>query len=281
MKNIRRIVFFGTHELAVPCLEKLVELELSPLAVVTRPRVGLQPGPFSREEEELPPHPVIEWCREKGIEVIESDDATEPELRDRIGELKPDLLVVGDYGRPLPPDLIATAARKALEVHPSLLPKLRGEHAVRVAIANGEKKSGVSVFLPDEDPWGGPILLSEEYEIETNAAYFEIFGRVEALTKELLEQGLTKVDKAKNPKARKQNPKAASHTPKLNQRHRRAPWHLEADAVYDRLRAHSPPGLLTSCRLRSFEIVSGRPLKLVESPYGETGTYLGVRARCL
>ena len=280
MKNIKRIVFFGTQELAVPVLEKLEELSLRPLLVVTRPRVGLMPGPMAREDEEPPPHPVVDWVREKGIDFVQSEQATEPALKEQIAGLKPDLLLVTDYGQPLPTSLIELAERKALQVHPSLLPKLRGEHALRMAISNGDKKTGVSVFLPNEEPWGGDILLSEEVEIEEKS-FGEAFPVIEALALDLLEQGLSKIDKSKKPKGRKQNAKAATKTPRLTTRHRRAPWHLESNAVADRLRAHSPPGLFTTCRLKSIDIASGRALKLVESPYGESGTFLGIRAGCI
>ena len=280
MKNIQRIVFFGTQELAVPVLEKLNELGLKPELVVTCPRVGLLPGPMAREDEEPPPHPVVNWSEDKGVDCVRSEKAQEPELQERIGALKPDLIVVADYGRPIPPALLELAGRGGLQVHPSLLPKWRGEHALRMAISDGEKKTGVTVFIPNEEPWGGDILLSEELEIE-ELTFGEAFPKATALALDLLEQGLTKADKSKKLKGRKQNPKAATKTPRLTHRHRRAPWHLESGAVADRLRAHSPPGLFTSCRLKSIEIGAGRALKLVESPYGESGTFLGIRAGCL
>ncbi len=261
-------------------LARLDELGLRPLLVVTRPQVGLLPGPTAREDEEPPPHPVVAWVKEKGVDYVRSRRATESALQERIAGLKPDLLLVADYGRALPQALIGVADRGALQVHPSLLPKLRGEHALRMAIANGDKKTGVTVFLPNEEPWGGDILLSEEVEIE-DKTFGQAFPAIEAMALDLLEQGLTKIDKSKKPKGRKQNAKAATKTPRLTHRHRRAPWHLESKAVYDRLRAHCPPGLFTTCRLKSIEIASGRALKLVESPYGESGTFLGIRAGCL
>lgn len=281
MKNIQRVVFFGTHELAVPCMETLLELGLDLVLIVTRPRAGFEPGPFAREEEEPPPHPVAIWAEEKGIELFRSDQAAESELEERIRELAPDILVVSDYGRPVPKSLVDLAPRGGLQVHPSLLPKLRGEHALRMSFSGGDKRTGVTVFLVDEDPWGGPILLQDEIELEEVDSFGSVLPRILEMANRLLSEGLEKLDKSKKPTARKQNPKSATKTPRLNERHRRAPWHLEASQVNDRLRSHSPPGLLTSCRLQRFEIVSGRALKLVESPYGESGTFLGIRAGCL
>lgn len=280
MKNIQRIVFFGTHELAVPVLEKLVSLGVPPVLIITRPHFGLAPGPFAREDLEPPPHPVAIWANEKGIEVVRSDAVAEPELREKIVELEPDLLLLADYGRPLPPELIEKAAKGALQVHNSLLPKYRGEHPLRRAISEGEKKAGVSVFVPDDEPWGGGVLMSEEVEID-EGTFGSLYPRFEELALSMLEKSLAKVDGSKTLKTRKQTAKTSGPIPHLTDRHRRAPWHLESDAVEARLRAYSPPGLFTSCRLQTFEIVQGRALKLVEAPYGESGTFLGIRAGCL
>lgn len=278
MKNLHKVVFFGTHELAVPALEKLVELELTPELIVTRPDAGLPPGPLSRREREPVPHPVKNWAEEHEIPLVRSRRAGEPKLEESIAKIEPDLLVVAEYGRPLPPKLIALAKRGALEVHPSLLPKLRGEHALRVAIAQGLNKTGVSVFLPDDEPWGGPILLKEEFKPDPEETFAEIAPKIHALACEMLAEGLGKVDRAKNPKTRKQNPKQATKTPRMTTRHRKAPWQLEAKAVFDRWRAHTPPGLRTSIRFQDLVILKCSVLPWVNAPFGETGTYLGMRS---
>lgn len=282
MKNIRRIVFFGTHELAVSVLSHLQSLELAPALVVTRSRVGLEPGPFEREDEDPPPHPVKRWANAQGIDIFTSEAGDEAELAERLTALKPDLLVVANYGSPLPPSLIGTAAKGAVQVHGGALPKYRGPHPLLRAISAGEKKVNATIFVPDEEPWGGGIFANEEVELEENDTFEVAYSKVETVALELLSDALGKVDKAKKDlKTRKQTTKGPIKIPKLTTRHRRAPWHLESSSVYDRLRAHSPPGLFTSCRLQSFEIISGRVLKLVEAPYGESGTYLGIRAGCL
>ena len=262
-------------------LSHLQSLEATPVLVVTRPRPGLEPGPFEREGEEPPPHPVYDWATSQGIDVFQSESATEAALSERLAALKPDLLVVGNYGCALPPSVIEKAALGAIQVHGGSLPKYRGPHPLLRSISDGEKKVNATVFVPDEEPWGGGIFASEEVELDENDSFAVAFSKVETVALELLDDALKKADKGKPLKTRKQTTKGPINIPKLTTRHRRAPWHLESSSVYDRLRAHSPPGLFTSCRLRNFEIVSGRVLKLVEAPYGESGTYLGIRAGCL
>lgn len=277
MKNIQKVVFFGTHAMAVPALETLLELGLDLQLVVTRPRAGLTPGAVLRPAPE-PPHLVKIWAEERNVPLVISRQAAEAELEQRIRELEPDLLVVSDYGRALPKQLLDTARRGALQVHPSLLPKLRGEHALRTALSQGDNKTGVTVFIVDEEPWGGPILLNEEIPIGEDETYGDLMPRTQEVVQKLLAAGLGKVDKSKSPKTRKQNPKAATKTPRITTRHQRAPWQLEAKEVFNRWRAYTPPGLITSIKFQTVEIVKGQVMPWVNTPMGESGTYLGMRS---
>ena len=271
MKNLRSIVFFGTHELAVPALDTLARLDLVPRLVVTRPRAGL-PG------EDSVRHPVRPWARERGIELVRSRRAAETRLHERITALEPDLLVVADYGRPLPAELLGAAPRGAIEVHPSLLPKLRGEHALRAALAAGAKETGVSVIQVDEEPWGGPILLQEKLAIGERDTFGELVVPAQELAGRLLAEALRRLDRGNGgPRGRSQKADNATPTPRFGGRHRKVPWQLEAKQIYDRLRAYSPTGLLTSFRYRSVEILSGLPMGWVGAPSGDTGTYIGMR----
>ncbi len=277
MKNLKRIVFFGTHELAVPALDTLAELELLPSLVVTQPEAGIPPTDGDPSPTEAG-SPVSDWARERGVEVVRSRRAAEPALHERIVALEPDLLVVADYGRALPVDLLDAAPRGAIEVQPSLLPKLRGEHALRGALAGGDKKSGVTVIAVTEEPWGGPVLFQQELELAEDDTFAELLPRAQELGSELLANALNKVDRGKGkPKGKAQNAKIATRVPKVGGRHRRAPWAMPAAKVYNRLRAYSPPGLLAHNKYRPVEILAGKHLGWVEAPYGTTGTYIGLR----
>ncbi len=274
VKNIKSLVFFGTHELAVPALELLAELELTPRLVVTHPQAG-----FARSPDAPVPHPVRDWARENGVDLARSRRAVEPALHERIAGLEPDLILVVDYGRPLPAELLAAVPCSAVEVHPSMLPHLRGAHAIRAALSAGMKKSGVTVIELNEEPWCGPILAQQELVIGEREVFGDLLPRARELSCKLLTQTLRKLDRAKGkPRAKpqKESPKAAK-APRIGGRHRKAPWSLKAERVYDRLRAYSPAGLKAYFRYRPVEILSGMPMTWVEAPYGSSGTYLGMR----
>ena len=266
--------------MAPTALGYLKSIDRTPVLVVTHSRAALEPGPFAREDEE-PPHPVKEWAAQEGVDVLVSDTGTEPSVAERVAAAKPDLILVANYGSPLPPALIEHAGRGALQVHSGSLPKYRGPRPLLRSLSEGDNKVNMTAFLPDDEPWGGGIVDAEEVELHEDDTYAVAFSKAETVMLDLLAEALKKMDKAKAPKTRKQTTKGPIRIPKLTDRHRRAPWHLESSAVYNRLRAHSPPGLFTSCRLKSFDIINGRVLKLVEAPYGESGTYLGIRAGCL
>ncbi|MEM9554799.1 MAG: formyltransferase family protein [Acidobacteriota bacterium] len=280
VKNIHRVAFFGTHELAAPALDVLTELGLKPEIIVTRPEAGLAEP---EEEIRLPAratpqtHPVRDWAEEHGVRRVTSRRGKEERVQKPIAELKPDLIVDADYGRPVPPELLAHAARGGLGLHASKLPKYRGEHAIRAALSEGAKKTGVTVYRIDEEPWAGPILLQEEIEIGDTETYGELLPRMVEIGTELFRQGLQKVDRAKNPATRKQNERSATNTQRMDRRHCKAPWSMDADGVYNRLRAHSPSGLLAFFKYRPIRIVSGKPLGWEKGPDGVTGTYLGMR----
>ena len=274
MKKIHSIVFFGTHELATPALDLLTELELTPRLVVTHPRPG-----YGRSDDDDPAHPVVEWARDHGADLVRSRRAAEPALHERIVSLEPDLIVVVDYGRALPAELLEAVACTAIEVHPSKLPDLRGAHALRASLAAGLKTSGVTVLEVTEEPWGGPILLQEELEIGERETFGELLPRAQELSCKLLSQALRKFDRSKNkPKGKPQkDTKKPVQAPRIGGRHRKAPWSLKAENVYDRLRAYSPSGIKAYIRYRPVEIISGMPMEWVEAPFGSSGTYLGMR----
>lgn len=266
-------MFFGTHELAVPALDALrSELDCNIVLTVSRPFAGLEDA--EGVGSDIPE--LRTWSKAHDVPWMGSDDGAGQKLIDRLTELSPDLLVVVDYGRPLSAEVLATAARGGLEIQASALPKLRGEHALRAALSTGLKKTGVTAYRLDESPWAGPILLQEELEIGPHDTIDDLLPAAEELTRQMVVEAVQKLDRNKRePKTRAQNERSKSEVPYITQRHRRAPWSLEAPEVYNRFRSHAL--LETSLSYRSVLILGGRPLTWEDGPYGVTGTFLGMR----
>ncbi|MDO8576170.1 MAG: methionyl-tRNA formyltransferase [bacterium] len=146
-----RFAFFGTSHIAVYALEALAQANLMPALVVTQP-----PKPKGRGLEEKPTQVEL-WARDSGIPV--AHDTQEFEAG------KWDVAIVVDYGNMLPKNVLDVPRCGFLNVHPSLLPRLRGASPIRSAILNDERTTGVSVMLVSEGMDEGPIVAQKKIEV--------------------------------------------------------------------------------------------------------------------
>lgn len=155
-------VFFGTPEASVTVLETLKSKELVPSLIVTAPDRAR-----GRKMIVTPP-PVGIWAKENGIEMIQPGKITDGvanEIKDKAPKGGWDFFVVFSYGYILPKALLDIPKHGVLNVHPSLLPRLRGASPIRSLILNDESETGVSIILLDEKMDHGPILAQEKIEL--------------------------------------------------------------------------------------------------------------------
>lgn len=154
-KHKPHIAFFGTPDIAVLVLDELLKSDMVPDLVVSNPD-----APVGRPRALTPP-PVARWAREHDVELFQPES-----LRDS-GSLSPltkntwDLFVVVAYGKILPAWLLKLPKHGVLNMHPSLLPLLRGASPVRSAILEDRRQTGVTIMLMDEKVDHGPILAQE------------------------------------------------------------------------------------------------------------------------
>ncbi len=150
-----RIAFFGTPHIAVIVLSTLEKAGILPSLVVTNPD-----EPQGRKMTLTPP-PVKIWADEHNITCIQPRS-----LRDR-GETNPlhshtwDLFIVVAYGKIIPKEMLNIPNHGTLNLHPSLLPKLRGASPIRSAILEDIHETGVTIMLMDEEMDHGPIVAQE------------------------------------------------------------------------------------------------------------------------
>ncbi len=150
-----KIAFFGTPKVAVRALEELKNAGILPDLVVTAPD-----KPRGRKMMTAPP-PAKVWALENGVRVEQPE-----KLSDIAGKLKSggyDLFAVAAYGKIIPKEILEIPKHGTLNVHPSLLPRLRGASPIQSAILRGEK-TGVTIMLMDEQMDHGPILAQRVLE---------------------------------------------------------------------------------------------------------------------
>lgn len=271
MAKVDRIVFFGTPEFAVPTLEALVEAGKKPLLVVTNPA-----RPVGRGQEVQDP-PVAEAAKELGLELAQPESVKDEAFVERMESLEPDVFVVVAFGQIFPPELLEVPKQGPINLHASLLPKYRGASPIQSAIANGEKKTGVTAMLMEEELDAGPILLQEEVEIRHDETTGELSERLAKLGAELMVRTLDQLGDGKI-KQRKQREESSSYASKFSKDDGRMNWALEADELYNRMRAFDPwPGMTANFKGRPVKILWGVPMSWEKGPSGFTGTYLGLR----
>ncbi len=151
-----KFVFFGTPLIAVKVLDKLENAGLLPELIVT----GLD-KPQGRSFVMTPP-PVKVWAEEKSIPVWQPEYLNSSASESPISDKEWDLFVVFAYGKILPTWLINTPKYKTINLHPSLLPKLRGPNPIRATILNNDRETGVTIILLDEKMDHGPILAQKK-----------------------------------------------------------------------------------------------------------------------
>jgi len=153
------IAFFGTPELARIVLEELAQAGIRPTLVVTNPDalVGRQAVMTA------PPAKV--WALENDIPVIQPASLRDATTLLEFTSQPWDLFIVAAYGKLIPQWLLDIPTHGTLNVHPSLLPKLRGASPIRSAIVQNIRNTGVSIMVLDAELDHGPIVVQMNTEI--------------------------------------------------------------------------------------------------------------------
>jgi methionyl-tRNA formyltransferase len=102
------------------------------------------------------------------------ESASWENFKNSLNLIKPIAGIIAGFGKIIPKEIIDSFPKGILNVHPSLLPKYRGPNPIREVILNGEKETGVTIFLIDELIDHGPILKQEKIELFGNETYLEL-----------------------------------------------------------------------------------------------------------
>ena len=154
-----RIVYMGTPEFAVAPLEKLLQAGYEVAGVVTAVDKPAGRGMAVRESA------VKQYAVAHGIPVLQPEKLKDPDFLAQLAALKANLFVVVAF-RMLPKEVWQMPSMGTFNLHASLLPQYRGAAPINWAIIRGEKFTGVTTFLLDEQIDTGKILFQENCAIE-------------------------------------------------------------------------------------------------------------------
>ncbi len=184
-----KLVFMGTPDFAVPCLEELINAGHEIIGVFTQPD-----KPVGRKRVMTPP--PVKVCAEKNdITVYQPDSVRTEEALSLMKELNPDCVVVVAYGKIIPSEMLKLPKFGFVNVHGSLLPKYRGAAPIQWSIIDGETKTGVTTMQMDDGIDTGDMLEVSETEIGENETAGELFDRLAEMGGKLIVSTLSKLEK--------------------------------------------------------------------------------------
>ncbi|MBW3534953.1 MAG: methionyl-tRNA formyltransferase, partial [Gemmatimonadetes bacterium] len=225
-----RILFWGTPLFAVPSLRALEEEGHDVVGVVTQPD---RPAGRGRE---LTSSPVKQVAVEAGAEKVLTPERPRGEaFVEQIRALEADVSVVVAYGHILERAVLDVPRLGSINVHASLLPRLRGAAPVNWAIVRGHETTGVTVMRMVEAMDAGPILLQTEEPIGPDETATELAIRLAEVGAQTLVQSLALMDLGAL-EEREQDGSEATFAPKIDRSTARIAWNADATDVANLVR---------------------------------------------
>ena len=249
-----RIVFMGTPDFAVDCLDILVEKGHEVAGVFSQPD-----KPQGRKQIMTPPA-VKSRALELGLEVYQPTTLKDEASAELIVNLAPELIVVVAYGKLIPQKILDIPKYGCINVHASLLPKLRGAAPIQWSVINGEKETGVTTMQLDAGLDTGDILLVKKTDIEPNETSGELFDRLKVLGAELLIETIDAL-LAGTLVPQKQDDSQSSYASMLDKSLSPVDWTKTAQQVHNHIRGLEPWPVATT-------VISEKVVKLYGSCLG-------------
>lgn len=248
-----RIVFMGTPDFAVPCLEALIEAGYDIPMVITQPD-----KPVGRKKVLTAP-PVKKRALEHGIEVFQPDKVKKDEaVVEKLRAAKADLFVVVAYGKILPQTILDIPRMGCMNVHASLLPKYRGSAPIQWSIVKGESETGVTTMLMDAGMDTGDELLKAAIPIEDSDDAESLSAKLSQLGAKLLLQTIPGYLHG-TIRPHPQDHEAATVISMLSKENGEIAWSQPARAIFNQIRGFRPwPGTYTFFQNNTLKIKDAR-----------------------
>jgi methionyl-tRNA formyltransferase len=230
-----RLVFAGTPDFAVPCLR--VCLAASGVEVVA---VYTQPDRPAGRGRQIAQSPIKQIALSAQLTVEQPQTLKSIAARDRLRELKPDLLVVVAYGLILPQRILDTPTHGGWNVHASLLPRWRGAAPIQRAILAGDSRTGVCLMQMYSGLDTGPVLASTQCPIDPEDTGGSLHDRLSVLGAELLAAGLQRLVSSGPWPATEQSEDGVTYAHKLEKAEALLDFNAPAAELERKVRAFNP-----------------------------------------
>ncbi len=263
-----RIIFMGTPDFSVPCLEALIKSDNEVVGVFTQPD-----KPKGRGYELTPP-PVKICALNNNLPVFQPVSMRNGEALEIINSLDADLIIVVAFGKILPKEILESVKYGCINIHASLLPKLRGAAPIQWSILNGEKETGVTSMQMDVGLDTGDMLIKRAIDIDENITAEELFDKLSEMGAEVL---IETIEALKNNelKPEKQDDSLSNYAPIITKEICPIDFTKSAQEIHNKVRGlYSWPIATTVINGKKFkihkskiltEIFAGNPGEIVDN----------------
>ena len=262
-----KVVFMGTPDFAVPCLDSLVTNGHEVVLCVTQPD-----KPKGRSQTLTPP-PVKVRAMELDIPVFQPKSMKTEESERTLKEANADIFIVVAFGKILPQNILDIPKYGCINIHASLLPKYRGAAPIQWAIAGGESVSGVTSMQMDAGLDTGDMLIKAEIEITKDETGETLHDKLSVLGSEVLIKTLASIEDG-TIKREKQDDSLSNYAPMITKENTRIDFTKPAKDIHNLIRAMNPfPGAYCEYdgkKLKIFET------ELIDKTNGNAGEIVDV-----
>lgn len=242
-----KVAVAASPEVAIPSLEYLLNSKHELALIISRPDNQVGRG------RELTPTAVSHWAKSNGIELYCPKKASD--FDDRLKSF--DLVITIGYGLLLPDYILVQPKHGFINLHFSLLPKLRGAAPAQRAIINGLAETGVTVFQLDSGMDTGPIYLQTKHSIKPNTTAGELLDELAQLGPSAIGETLSAIENGIEPVA--QDHSLATSAAKLTKSEAQIDWSETAENIVNRILGFAPnPGATAKFRGEVLRISKAR-----------------------
>ena len=265
----KKIVFMGTPKFAVPVLEMLIEKYGVDL-VITQPdkKVG--------RKKVLTAPPVKVIAEEKGIKVLQPEKISNDEnVLSELKELNSDIIITAAYGQLVPETILEIPKYKCINVHGSLLPKLRGGAPIQYSILEDHRKTGITIMYMVKKLDAGDMISKVEVDILDSDNYESLHDKLSIAGRDLLKETLPNIFTG-NIAPEKQDDSLATFARNILREDEKIDWNKSAGQIFNQIRALDPtPGAFTYLDENVLKIWNSEVVDLEENfPSKKVGTII-------
>lgn len=233
-----RVIFLGTPDFAVPTLNELIEFPDTEIVGVL-----CQPDRPAGRGNKMHVPPVKEVALKHNIPVMQPVKlAKDPEVVARMRELNPDLIVMVAFGQILKKEVLDLPRFGVMNLHGSLLPKLRGAAPINWSILNGDTVAGITTMFSDAGVDTGPMLLKAEVPLTDEMTSVDLAHALSTVGAKLVIETIRKLIDG-TLVSTVQNDSEHTYAPMLTKDMAAIDWHWNAATIHNRVRGLQPwPG---------------------------------------